>query len=78
MSHVVYNSLNMPNSPNSSFAVAGMGSTSATHTHGPPWGGSSTSSTLGASLTDSFGQSRSHYQSGYMMVSHRVLAYNRD
>lgn len=37
-----------------------------------PWGSSSTSThpTLGSSLTDTFGQSRTHYQPGYMMVSH--------
>ena len=67
----------MPNSPNSPFAVAGMGSTSAAHSHGPPWGSTTTSSPLGASLTDSFGQSRSHYQSGYMMVSHRPFANHK-
>jgi len=61
----------MPNSPNSPFTVAGMSSTSGAHSHGPPWGSSSTSGTLqlGASLADSFGQSRAHYQSGYMMSS---------
>ncbi|KAH7927878.1 hypothetical protein BV22DRAFT_1127052 [Leucogyrophana mollusca] len=42
-------------------------STSASHGQGPnPWGNPSGSSTLGASLGD-FGQSRSHYQQGYMM-----------
>ena len=36
-----------------------------------PWGSSSTSAHpgLGSSLTDTFGQSRTHYQPGYMMVS---------
>ena len=34
-----------------------------------PWGSSSASS-LSSSLTDTFGQSRTHYQPGYMMVSH--------
>jgi len=56
----------MPNSPHSSFTVAGMTSTSGSHSHGPPWGSSSTGA---SSLTDSFSQSRTHYQSGYMMSS---------
>lgn len=36
-----------------------------------PWGSSSSSAhpALGSSLTDTFGQSRTHYQPGYMMVS---------
>lgn len=57
---------------NSPFTVAGMGSStsgSSHHSHGAPWGSTSTSGTLGASLSDSFAQSRTHYQSGYMMVS---------
>ncbi|KAG8220850.1 hypothetical protein J3R82DRAFT_2344 [Butyriboletus roseoflavus] len=43
-----------------------------------PWGSSSTSthSALGSSLTDTFGQSRTHYQPGYMMSAqqHNVHA----
>ena len=57
---------------NSSFTVAGMGSStsaSSHHSHGAPWGSTSTGGTLGTSLSDSFTQSRTHYQSGYMMVS---------
>ena len=50
----------------SPFTVAGMSSSTSSH-HSPnlnSWGASSTS-TLG----DSLSQSRSHYQSGYLMVS---------
>lgn len=33
-----------------------------------PWGSTSGTGPLGTSLTDTFGQSRTHYQPGYMMV----------
>ncbi|KAH6915628.1 hypothetical protein BKA70DRAFT_1091892 [Coprinopsis sp. MPI-PUGE-AT-0042] len=47
---------------NSPFTVAGMSSTSSSHNPNG-WGGSSTNPPFGESLT----QSRSHYQSGYLM-----------
>ena len=39
-----------------------------------PWASSSASAhpSLGSSLTDTFGQSRTHYQPGFMMVSHSI------
>ncbi|KAF9528973.1 hypothetical protein CPB83DRAFT_790851 [Crepidotus variabilis] len=51
---------------NSPFTVAGMSASTTSH-HSPnlnSWGGSSTS---GPSFGDSLSQSRSHYQSGYLM-----------
>ena len=54
----------------SPFTVAGMSSSTSSH-HSPnlnSWGASSTS-TLG----DSLSQSRSHYQSGYLMVSPQTI-----
>ncbi|PPQ97994.1 hypothetical protein CVT26_003056 [Gymnopilus dilepis] len=52
------------------FTVAGMSSSTTTH-HSPnlnTWGGSSTGGTLSSSFSDSLSQSRSHYQSGYLMT----------
>ncbi|KAF8806836.1 hypothetical protein BYT27DRAFT_7233629 [Phlegmacium glaucopus] len=54
---------------NSPFTVAGMSSSTNTH-HSPnlnSWGSSSTSGPLASSFSDSLAQSRSHYQSGYLM-----------
>ncbi|KZP21032.1 hypothetical protein FIBSPDRAFT_741293 [Athelia psychrophila] len=55
--------------------MGGSTSSAGHHSHGPPWGSTSTNTAntanppLGASLSDSFAQSRTHYQSGYMMSS---------
>ncbi|KAJ7625714.1 hypothetical protein FB45DRAFT_835990 [Roridomyces roridus] len=58
----------MPPTP---FTVAGMASTSnAHHNHNPNlnnWAGTSTGGPLSTSFTDTLTQSRSHYQSGYLM-----------
>ncbi|KAF9038506.1 hypothetical protein BJ165DRAFT_1407658 [Panaeolus papilionaceus] len=54
---------------NQQFTVAGMSSSTSSH-HSPnlnPWGSSSTGGPLSSSFTDSLSQSRSHYQSGYLM-----------
>jgi len=53
-----------------SFSVGGMaGSTGAHHPHSTSsWASNSQSSTLSNSLNDPFLQSRSSYQSGYLMV----------
>lgn len=53
-----------------SFSVGGMASsTGAHHPHGASsWASNSQSSTLSNSLNDPFLQSRSSYQSGYLMV----------
>lgn len=61
------NLLEMHNSP---FTVAGMSSSTSSH-HSPnlnAWGSSSTGGPLASSFGDSLSQSRSHYQSGYLMV----------
>lgn len=64
----------------STFSVAGMSSSTSSH-HNPNlnnWGNSNTGSGLGSSTlgTSSFGdslsQSRSHYQSGYLMVRFKL------
>ncbi|KAF8885103.1 hypothetical protein CPB84DRAFT_1788737 [Gymnopilus junonius] len=52
------------------FTVAGMSSTTTTH-HSPNlnnWGSTSTGGPLSSSFSDSLSQSRSHYQSGYLMT----------
>ncbi|KAH9479172.1 Nucleoporin nup40 [Psilocybe cubensis] len=57
----------MPSSP--SFSVAGMSASTSSH-HSPnlnTWGSSSTGSALSPGFGDSLSQSRSHYQSGYLM-----------
>ncbi|PPQ94682.1 hypothetical protein CVT25_009537 [Psilocybe cyanescens] len=57
----------MPTSP--SFSVAGMSASTSSH-HTPnlnTWGSSSTGSALSPAFGDSLSQSRSHYQSGYLM-----------
>ncbi|PPQ63100.1 hypothetical protein CVT24_005811 [Panaeolus cyanescens] len=54
---------------NQPFTVAGMSSSTSSH-HSPnlnTWGSSSTGGPLSSSFTDSLSQSRSHYQSGYLM-----------
>ena len=59
--------INMYNSP---FTVAGMSSSTNAH-HNPnlnTWGSTSTGGPLTSSFSDSLAQSRSHYQSGYLMV----------
>ncbi|KAF8961504.1 hypothetical protein BDZ97DRAFT_1733667 [Flammula alnicola] len=53
----------------SQFTVAGMSSSTSSH-HSPnlnAWGSSSTSGPLASPFGDSLSQSRSHYQSGYLM-----------
>ena len=58
---------NMHSSP---FIVAGMSSSTNTH-HSPnlnSWESTSTSGPLASTFGDSLAQSRSHYQSGYLMV----------
>jgi hypothetical protein len=67
--------LNHPASQSSlhaSFSVGGVSSTTSTHhPHGTSsWASNSQSSTLPNSLNDPFLQSRSNYQSGYLMVCH--------
>ncbi|KAJ8585338.1 hypothetical protein M405DRAFT_853687 [Rhizopogon salebrosus TDB-379] len=50
------------------------------HPHGQstshPWGSTSGTNTLGSSLTDTFGQSRTQYQPGYMMsaAQHNIMS----
>ncbi|KAF5362535.1 hypothetical protein D9756_002114 [Leucocoprinus leucothites] len=52
----------------SSFTVAGMSSSTSSHTPNlNSWGSASTSGQLGSSFSDSLSQSRSHYQPGYLM-----------
>ena len=53
-----------------SFSVGGISSTTGTHhPHGPSsWASSSQNTTLSNSLNDPFLQSRSSYQSGYLIV----------
>lgn len=53
--------LKMHNSP---FTVAGMSSSTSSHHNNNTWGTSSSNTSFGESLS----QSRSHYQSGYLMV----------
>jgi hypothetical protein len=60
----------------SQFTVAGMSSSTSSH-HSPnlnTWGSTSTSGPLTSTFGDhSLSQSRSHYQSGYLMVSPCLL-----
>ena len=61
---------NMHTLHSSPFTVAGMSSSTNTH-HSPnlnSWESTSTSGPLASSFADSLAQSRSHYQSGYLMV----------
>lgn len=62
-----------------------MSSSTSPHTHPHPhaqstshnpWGSTSGTGPLGTSLTDTFGQSRTHYQPGYMMsvAQHNVMS----
>lgn len=58
------------NMHNSAFSVAGMSSSANAH-HSPnlnTWGSPSTGGPLASSFSDSLVQSRTHYQSGYLMV----------
>ncbi|KXN84135.1 hypothetical protein AN958_00405 [Leucoagaricus sp. SymC.cos] len=58
----------MSNLFGSSFSVAGMSSSTSTHTPNlNSWGSASSSGQLGSSFSDSLSQSRSHYQPGYLM-----------
>ena len=70
--HSAFSSFTMQHSP---FTVAGM--SSSTSSHNSPnlnaWGSSSTGGPLAQSFGDSLSQSRSHYQSGYLMV--RAIVY---
>ncbi|KAG5644251.1 hypothetical protein DXG03_008789 [Asterophora parasitica] len=56
---------------NSPFTVAGMSTSTNTHHHSPninTWGSTSTGGQLSSSFSESLSQSRSHYQSGYLML----------
>ena len=67
---------NMHSSP---FIVAGMSSSTNTH-HSPnlnSWESTSTGGPLASTFGDSLAQSRSHYQSGYLMVSFVDWTENR-
>lgn len=61
----------MPNPP---FTVAGMSSTSNSHHGQNAWTTSSAAGTLSNSLADSLSQSRTHYQSGYLLVCNPSLS----
>lgn len=52
----------------SNFSVAGMSSTSSHHSPNPLGSWASSSSNAAPTFSDSLSQSRSHYQSGYLMV----------